>query len=226
MTLQLWVLNPNTTQAMTAAVLAQVRGWVPAGTDVQGVTAAQGAAVIDSRATFAQAAASLPLLAAGVPADGAVLLACFGDPGLEQLRRLRRPRPVVGLAEAAVAETAGRRFAIVTAGAAWVEMLRERVADFGAAATLTGVHALPFNGLQLAREPAACSQALNATVREAERGGAEVLVLGGAAFAGLAGMVQTTLPVIEPVAAATRALLRAVSNATAAPASRAPPLRR
>lgn len=205
----IWVLNPNTTAAMTAAVQAQVRALVPAGVAVHGSTAVQGHAVIDSAERFADAAAALPVqVAADVPAGAAVLLACFGDPGLEALRRGRRP--VAGLAEAAVAEAvaARQRFAIVTAGAAWVPLLQQRVADFGATPWLAGVFALPFNGLQLVQDPASARAALLAVVAQAERSGAQALVLGGAAFAGLRDLVPTRLVVIEPVAAATRVLLR------------------
>lgn len=206
----LWVLNPNSTQAMTDAVLVQVRALLPPGSTVAGITLANGPAVIDSRASYAAAAAQV---AGQTIADGAVLLACFGDPGLEALRARRSPQPVVGLAESAVAAAvaARQRFAIVTAGAAWVDMLRERVADFGATAWLTDVHALPFNGLQLAHDPEACRAPLAAVVRAAEQGGAEAIVLGGAAFAGLRGLVQTRLVVIDPVAVATRALQAALA---------------
>jgi len=203
----LWVLNPNSTQAMTDAVLAQVRSGLPPGVRAAGITLAAGPPVIDSRPRFAQAQA---LVAAQAIGDGPVLLACFGDPGLEALRARRGAQPVAGLAEAAVAEAvaAGQRFAIVTAGAAWVDMLRERVADFGAAAWLTGVHALPFNGLALARDPEGCQAALTALVQQVERSDAQALILGGAAFAGLEGGVRSRLNIIRPVTAAVRALLR------------------
>lgn len=207
----LWVLNPNTTQAMTDAVVAQVRARVPAGVEVRGITAVHGAAVIDSRARFVDAAALPMLLPALGPSDG-VLLACFGDPGLEALRRAVAPQPVAGLAEAAVAEAvaAGRRFAILTAGPAWVELLTERVADFGAVGGLSGVYALPVNGAQLAAEPERFRALLREAARTAEVEGAQALILGGAAFAGLAGLVDTGLPVIDAIDAATASLLRQI----------------
>jgi allantoin racemase len=208
----LWVLNPNTTQAMTEAVVAQVRARVLAAFDVRGVTARDGADVIDSRASFAMAVSTVPVLGARVSHGGA-LLACFGDPGLEALRGAVAPRPVVGLAQAAVAAAvaARQRFAILTAGAAWVEMLTERVADFGASAWLTGVHALPVNGRQLAADPERFRSTLREAARDAEHAGAQTLILGGAAFAGLGGLVETGLPVIDAIDAATAALVRQLS---------------
>jgi Asp/Glu/hydantoin racemase len=206
----LWVLNPNTTLAMTDAVVAQVRARVPSGVEVRGVTAVHGAAVIDSRASFAAAADALPaLVAQHRPQGDGLLLACFGDPGLEALRRSVAPQPVAGLAEAAVAfaVASGRRFAILTAGPAWVSLLTERVADFGAAAALTGVHALPVNGRELAAEPELFRGLLCDAARVAEHEGAQALILGGAAFAGLAGLIETSLPVIDAIDAATDSLV-------------------
>lgn len=203
----LTVLNPNTSESMTAAVVAQVQARVPPGWQVRGWTARTGAPVIDSPATFAAAAEAWPARLADQPPAGALLLACFGDPGLETLRRAVAPQPLVGLAEAAVVATAGRRFAILTAGPAWVPMLKARVADFGAARALTGVHALPVNGLALAREPQRFRAELRAAAEEAECAGAEALILGGAAFAGLAGTVETSLAVIDAIDVATAQLV-------------------
>lgn len=214
----LWVLNPNTTASMTDAVLAQVRAQVPAGVEVRGVTASVGAPVIATRETFDAATQAVPAMAdqCHEPAEGTdgtqgggLLLACFGDPGLEALRRRAAPRPVAGLAEASVAAAvaAGRRFAILTAGPAWVGLLTQRVTDFGADAWLTGVLALPVDGRALAAEPSRYRDALADAARQAERGGAQALILGGAAFAGLARLVDTPLPVIDAIDAATAALL-------------------
>lgn len=172
----------------------------------------QGAAIIDSPASFAAAAAAVPSMAAGLHDADGWLLACFGDPGLEDLRRVVAPQPVVGLAEAAIAEARSRglRFAILTAGPPWVPLLGQRVADFGAAQALTGVYALPVNGLALAGDPQRFRAPLRAAAARAEAAGAQVLILGGAAFAGHAGLVETRLPVIDPIESATAALLRAL----------------
>ncbi len=122
------------------------------------------------------------------------------------------PQQVVGLAEAAIAEARSRglRFAILTAGPAWVPLLGLRVADFGAAQALTGVYALPVNGLALAGDPERFRATLRDGAARAEAAGARVLILGGAAFAGHVGLVETRLPVIDAIEAATAALLRAM----------------
>ena len=62
-------------------------------------------------------------------AHDAVIIGCFGDPGLEALRAAARA-PVLGLAESSIreADALGEPFAILTMGKAWVDILNERVA--------------------------------------------------------------------------------------------------
>lgn len=203
------VLNPNTTASMTDAVVERLRRLLP-GAVLSGLTAPEGAAVIDSRDTFEVGARAAVGLLAEVPAGtDAILLACFGDPGLAAMREATA-FPVVGLAEAAVLEAldAGRRFAIVTAGAAWVPMLRECVAGYGAAGGLVGVYALEGNGAALRRDPAGFASAVSALAGQAAGAGAEVLILGGAAFAGLEFDLPAGLEVIDIFEAAARRLVQ------------------
>lgn len=211
------VLNPNTTTAMTEGVLASLAPHVPAAT-LAGLTARQGCAVIDSRETFAIGARTAVEMLAQVPADAsAVLLACFGDPGLAEMRALTTT-PVVGLAEAAIraACDAGQPFAIVTAGRAWVAMLEECAEAYGAGALLVGVYALDGNGGALRREPAAFAAELARLALKAQASGARALILGGAAFAGLDFNLPAGLRLIDSFEAAALRLASLSSSPAAA----------
>lgn len=202
--MKLVVLNPNTTQAMTDAVVQELLHRAHACMDVVGLTAAHGSAVIDSAATFAHGAESALAMASAIPTEAdAVLLACFGDPGLAALRAAVQV-PVVGLAEAAVyaAMADGRPFAIVTAGSGWVPLLHDCVASYHAARALVGVLALPGNGSQLKQNPDAFRAAVLQLSTQAADAGAAQLILGGAAFAGLTFEVDKRLTVIDVMAAA------------------------
>ncbi len=205
---KLAVLNPNTTRQMTDAVVAEVLRHVAGGTEIVGMTAAAGPAVIDSPETFDAGARTALGMLSDVPADAdAILLACFGDPGLAALRAAAAV-PVVGLAEAAVgaALATGQRFAILTAGAAWVTMLQGCVADYGAAGLLTGVHALPGNGKVLKENPERFRAEVLRLSTVAADDGATMLILGGAAFAGLAFAVDRRLATMDVMGAAIRRL--------------------
>lgn len=204
---KLAVLNPNTTRSMTDAVVAEAMQHVAVGTEVVGMTAAEGCAVIDSRASYAIGARTALAMLRDVPADAdAVLLACFGDPGLQELRRAATV-PVVGLAEAVIAEAqgAGQRFAIITAGADWVAMLREYVSACGAAALLVDVYALAGNGKELRENPEFFRAEVLRRSTAAADAGATNLILGGAAFAGLGFTVDRRLTLMDVMGAAIRA---------------------
>jgi Asp/Glu/hydantoin racemase len=206
--MKLLVLNPNTTASMTDRVVAEVRRLAPAAWDVRGVTARVGCEVIASRAAFVTGAwAALETLRAQDEWADAVLLACFGDPGLAALREVSAV-PVIGMAEAALHEALalGRPFHIVTAGAAWDGMLRELVRIVGADALLDGITVLDSTGLAMAREPRRAEQLLQGVLTQLQQRGAPTCILGGAGFAGLAQALHYDGVLTDGLSAAVRAL--------------------
>lgn len=197
----LLIVNPNTSAEVTQRLQAHAAALAPAGWTVQAVHARFGARYISGEMAAAVAAhAALDALAQHTAVQGepdAVLLGCFGDPGLFALRACTRA-PVLGLAEAAMhaAERHGR-YAVVTGGAAWVPMLERLARALQLDAALCGVHTVPRSGGELAADPAgaqlllrqACEQAL---ARWPE---ARALLLGGAGLAGMAAPLAGLLPV-------------------------------
>jgi Asp/Glu/hydantoin racemase len=193
---QLLILNPNTTDAMTDRTVERARAMLP---DVQIIAASGrfGPRYIASRASFAIAAhAALDVYAAHRHGADAVLLACFGDPGLDALREVSSA-PVVGLVEAATAEASlgGRRFSIVTGGALWQSMLRESLAIRGLAGKLASIRTVAPDGGAIARDPDGAIRLLagacDACVTE---DGAQAVILGGVGLIGLAGKIAATRP--------------------------------
>ncbi|MDB5645969.1 MAG: Asp/Glu racemase [Methylobacterium sp.] len=214
--LRILLINPNTTQAVTDLVAGHVRSFIGEAATLVPVTGRFGARYIASRAAAAIAGhAALDALAEHVAGCDAVYLACFGDPGLTALREVA-PVPVVGMAEAAcqtasrAACGAGRRFGIVTGGALWGPMLREFVAGIGLGDRLSGVRTVAPTGGEIAADPDAALGQLAAACRAcAEEDGAEAVILGGAALAGLAARIQPAVPVpvLCSVEAGTRMVL-------------------
>ncbi len=212
--MKLLLINANTTEAITDRLVAIARALAPPGVTVQGATGRFGARYIASRAAAAIAShATLNAFAEhGADAD-AVLIACYGDPGLDALRELAGV-PVLGLADAC-AQEASRigRFGIVTGGAAWKPMLEEFHQSRGYGAALAGVRAIAPTGAEIAADPDAAIAALAATCRDcAARDGAEVVILGGAGLAGLAPRVAALagLPVLCSVETGVRAAFAAL----------------
>ena len=95
------LINPNTTEAITARLAAEVEAMLP-GDAVVAAGGRFGARYIASRAAYATAGhAALDAFGRhGAGCDG-VLLACFGDPGLDALREAAGV-PVAGLADASI----------------------------------------------------------------------------------------------------------------------------
>jgi len=196
--MRLLLINANTSTAMTDRVVAAARCLVSPGTDVLGVTGRFGADVIATRSAYAIAGhAALDAYAEHDAGADAVVLACFGDPGILALKELATV-PVIGMAEAGChfAAQMARRFAIVTGGERWRPMLREYVDSLGLGGHLAGIRTLAANGAQIAADPAAAEAAVIAAARLAiERDGAELVILGGAGMTGMVERVAPGLPV-------------------------------
>lgn len=196
--MRILLINPNTLPSVTDLVASHVRRIAGDEAEFVPVTGRFGARYIASRAASAIAGhAALDALAEHVEGCNAVYLACFGDPGLAALKEIS-PVPVVGMAEAScrVAGEDGRRFAIVTGGALWAPMLTEFVASLGLADLFAGVRTIAPTGDRIADDPEAALADLAAACRRCvEEDGAETVILGGAALAGLAERIQDAVPV-------------------------------
>ncbi len=220
------VVNPNTSAAVSRRLqqhVVAILAGLAAAAEVRTATATFGASYIADAASFAIAAhAALDAAASDCALHGepdAILLGCFGDPGIEALREAIG-RPVVGLAEAALREAASHgRFAIVTGGVAWRPMLERLARSLGWGERLVGVHAFEATGAQLAADPDAAIESLRSACRVASAG-ADAVVLGGAGLAGMAARIASSLdvPLIDSVTAGALALLRAGQATSTAPA--------
>ena len=208
--MQLLLINPNTSSAITDLVVEAAREFASPGTTVAGATGRFGARYIATRAASAVAAhATLDAYAEhGKDAD-VIVLACFGDPGLAGLKELAH-QPVIGMAEAACyyAAALGRRFGIVTGGARWGPMLEEFVRSIGLSERLAGIKTVAPSGADIARDPerahAMLIEAGNALADECE---ADSVILGGAGLAGIAAKIagRVSVPLIDSVGVAVKA---------------------
>lgn len=216
--MKLLLINGNTDAAMTGRVVAYARA---AGFDARGATARFGARYIASRAAAAIAQhAVLDALAEHGAGAEAVIIACFGDPGLEAARELSGV-PVVGMAEASLQAGLARapRIAFITGGAAWVPMLEEFCLIRGHGRDRVMVRAVAPDGGMIAADPGGAVALLAQAVRQAADDGAGAVVLGGAGLAGLAPAVAAAsgVPKGLHVLDSLDCSLAAVRQAVAAP---------
>ena len=221
----LLLINPNTSADVTALLARHARALAPPGGRCDALTAPFGAAYIASEAAADVAERAVPAAweaycanananASGGAAPDAVLVACFGDPGVAALRALTSV-PVLGLAEVAMrAAQAHGRYAIVTGGAAWRPMLQRLAASLGLNTLLAGVITVERTGAELLADPvAAQALLLHACHQALALGDVRAIVIGGAALADLAAPLAPLLPV--PLIDNVRVGLRAAWDAAA-----------
>jgi allantoin racemase len=203
------IINPNTTASVTQLLVTHGQAIAGAEAQLQAATARFGAPYISCEASYAIAGhAALDAWAHALETSeahpDAVLIGCFGDPGLFAIREASSV-PVTGLAEAALTEAAQHgRYAIVTGGERWKPMLERLAVSLNLSSSLAGILTVAPTGAQLAQDPVGALALLTQACQKArEEFDVQSIVLGGAGLAGLAAKIQHSLdvPVIDSVSA-------------------------
>jgi allantoin racemase len=205
--MKLLLINPNTTQSVTDAVLATARASAQPGTELKAVTGDFGPEVIGSRAENAVAQHGvLSLLAEHALGCDAVVLAVSLDTGLWACRELLDV-PVIGMTEAGLFMgcTLAPRMGVLTYGRRMGPLYRELVESYGLAARVVGIATLDVTPQQTFSEPQVVQQAVLAATRQlVERDGAEAVLFSGAALASMAAYLQPQMdvPLLDGIACA------------------------
>jgi allantoin racemase len=214
------LINPNISETTTAEMVAIAKAVAPQGTEVSGVTARRGPKMI--LRTEELRAAVPEVIDIGVAAardiDG-IIIGAFGDSGVAQLRR-QVSVPVIGIAEASMQEAAegGRRFGVATTTPALVEIIAAYTARLGLANLYAGIRLTSGNPLDLVANPPLLADALAEAARHSiECDDAEAVVIGGGPLgkAAMAVAARFATPIIAPVPAAMRRVMRMVDEARA-----------
>jgi allantoin racemase len=209
--MRLLLHNPNTNRGLTDQLAAKLRPHLHDGETLAVSTADAGPPFIGSDATIADARARL--VAALRPRAGdcdAILLGCFGDLGLDEIRRSFAV-PIVSLWDTCFATAAlwPRQTALITTSPFWATRLRDDVARHNLQRQIVEVIAISADP----PAPKALADAAAAAIAEiAQRDAADAIVLGGAVLAVLHQELArlTALPVIDGLAA-TVSLCRALA---------------
>jgi allantoin racemase len=206
--LRILLLNPNSSPDFTKIIAAEARRVGSPGTEFVEVTAPFGPRYIGTRATIAVAGhAAVDALAQTLARDqrfDAAILAGFGAQGVPALQEMA-PFPVVDMLTASVgaALLLGRKFSALTGGERWVPMLEEQIEAFGLGSRLASVRSIPLTGAEIAKDQ---DKALTLLAELAEtcveEDGADCVILGGAAVAGLHRRIadRVSVPLLDSVA--------------------------
>lgn len=207
--MRLAVINPNTTQSMTATIADAAGRVAGSGTEIVAVTSSMGPASIEGYYDEALAVPGLLAEIARAERDGAdaAIIACFDDTGLDACRALAA-MPVVGICEAALAATSfiARRFTIVTTMERSRLPIEDLVHRYGMAARCN-VRAADIPVLSLEDPQSNARDRLRNEIEAALREDrAEAIVLGCAGMADLTADLRNEfgVPVVDGVAAAVK----------------------
>jgi Asp/Glu/hydantoin racemase len=214
----LLLINPNTARATTAMMVAMARETAGTRMRVRGETATHGPPMITTPEALAAAEAGvIDIALRHADTCAGIVVAAFGDPGVATLKR-RLAVPVVGICEAAMVEAAAHdgRFAVATTTKALVARIAESATALGLGHRFAGTWLTGGDPADLVKDPvrleAALAKAIEAAIRD---GGAPAVIIGGGPLSRAAAALSARFdtPIIAPVAAAVRHLLRSASPA-------------
>ncbi|MEM9046440.1 MAG: aspartate/glutamate racemase family protein [Pseudomonadota bacterium] len=200
------VINPNSSEHVTAGIDRAVDPLRKLGHPIRCVTLAEGPPGIESQAQADETIPHMLKLASGLENEAAgFVIACFGDPGLHALRD-RTEKPVFGIQECAIltAMTKGQRFGVI---AILDRSIPRHLRSFGAMGVMSrfaGDRALGLGVAELADPDRTFQRMVEVGEALRDQDGAEVLILGCAGMADYRARLEADLgiPVIDSCQAA------------------------
>lgn len=206
--MRLLVINPNTTSEMTETIARAARARARDPEQVRAVNPRTGPAAIQGAEDGERALPGLFQVfdteVLGRRSCDAVIIACFDDTGLWELRQ-RSPVPVIGIGEAGyhAAMLLGRRFSVVTTLDVSVPVLEHNIETYGFSQRCARVRASGIPVLEADSEHS-LERIANEIGKAFDEDDVQSVVLGCAGMADLAERltVRYNRPVIDGVAAA------------------------
>ena len=201
------IINPNSTTAMTDAMVETARATVPSAEFV-GITSHDGPPAIQGPEDGVRAIPPLLLCVDSARDLGAraIIIGCFDDTGLGEARA-RSGCPVIGIGQAAclAAAALGGRFSVVTTLAVSVPVIEENIIRYGLSGSIGRVRASGVPVLDLERDPEVAARRVISEIRlAADLDGVGAIVAGCAGMIDIPRLAARTvrIPVVDGVRAA------------------------
>lgn len=216
----IFVINPNSTQAVTTGIDKAVEPLRSSdGPAIECLTLTEGPPGIQSQAHVDGVIGPLLKRAAGLENEAAAfVVACFSDPGMHALREQSR-RPVLGIAESGVLQalTLGQRFGVIAILPTSIPRHLRYFGAMGVMARFAGDLSIGMGVTELSDEEKTLERmtATGKTLRDTHH--ADVVVMGCAGMARFRRPLEEALgiPVVEPTQAATAMAIGRVRLAAA-----------
>jgi allantoin racemase len=186
--MRIFVINPNTSRSLTDRLRTALEAVKDRATELSVMNPQYGAASIESARDAALAIPpTLELVQQAEQENyGAVVLACFGDPGLVAARELVGI-PVIGIGESTlhVAAMLGSRYSILTTSRKRIASKMHDVVSYGLSGFLASIRSLDLGVLEMGDRPLDTrGRILDVATRAIREDGAEVIILGCAGLVG------------------------------------------
>jgi len=202
-----FVINPNSTEAVTAgidAAMAPLR--MAGGPDIRCLTLAEGPPGIQTQRDVESVIPPLARLARSLEEEaGAFVIACFSDPGLHLVRETVR-RPVLGISECGVltALTLGQTFGVIAILQGSIPRHLRTWGAMGVLDRFVGEMAIDMPVTELIDAERTLARMIDVGRRLRDERQAQVIVMGCAGMAAYRAPLQHALsiPVVEPSQAA------------------------
>lgn len=225
-TAHILLINPNSSVATSRMMRDIAQRAAGARMAVVEATASRSPAMIITQEELEAAAAEVVEIGlAHLAAHGSdcvgIIVAAFGDPGLEALQA-GAPVPVVGICEASMLAAAqgGRRFAVATVTPDLVAAIAAKAERHGLAALFTGTRCSGGNPRTLALDAERLAAALGYLVHACiAKDKAEAVIIGGGPLGEAAETLQPlfSVPVLAPIRCAVDLLLERIAAPAEAP---------
>ncbi|EDP63280.1 putative racemase [alpha proteobacterium BAL199] len=210
------LINPNSDSRATERMLVAARAAAPAWLRIEASTTAASPRLIvdDAGSALATEAVINDANRTKDHGDG-VILSAFVDPGIDHMRK-HLSVPVVGIGESSMREAAAiGRFAVLMTTPGLIDCVRRYATALGLADRMVAIPGTTEDPQTLMADADRLVAALDELIRRTVRDdGAEAVVVGGGPLADAARTLAPTSPVplIEPVPAAVRRLVAALSQ--------------
>lgn len=210
------LINPNSSVATTAMMVAIARSAAVDGFDIDGATATRAPQMIVTPDALDAASAEVVEIAQSRrhACDG-IIVAAFGDPGLAGITAAVK-LPAVGIGESSMLAAAenGRRFGVATTTPLLEAEIDALPETLGLRSRYTGARFAQGDAQELMRDPALLRAALAGAVEACvAQDGAEAVIIGGGPLGEAARALQPmfTVPIIAPIPSAVARIIRLIT---------------
>jgi len=207
--MQILVINPNSTTAMTKKIATCASVVASSGTIVHALNPSGTPLSIEGNYDAAMSLQGVLEEVRKGETEGydGFVIACFDDVGVDACREIATG-PVIGICEAAMhaASMLAPSFSVVTTLARSVSHIRNLAIQYGFERKCCGVHAVNIPVLDLDKDETVRYQIRDSILRSVREDGSEAVILGCAGMTDLTGWLteETKIPVIDGVAVAVR----------------------